>query len=96
MLITILNIPNYCSSYYLFGLSQAYEIQYAFDARYMKYNNTPLIYQVSDKIGIIDNTSHGWFKNYMRKLSLYFVTNMHKELESYNQIKVRLFSALSN
>ncbi|OCB76539.1 hypothetical protein [Flavobacterium crassostreae] len=91
MLITILNIPNYCSSYYLYGLSQEYTIHYVLDTRFKKYNNTPLlIFRVNDKIAVIDNRDPmGVIQELYEQSSVYFVTNKHKELESYKQINVK-------
>jgi hypothetical protein len=68
-----------------------YEIHYVFDARFKKYNNTPLlIFQVNDKIGVIHNRDPmGVVQELYEEASLYFVTNKHKILESYNQINVK-------
>jgi hypothetical protein len=90
MTITILNIPNHCSSYYLLGLSQEYKIRYNYDQRFAIFNNFPLIiFQVNDKIGVIDNRDPSGIPEELYALSdLYFTTNKHKNIVCYNQSKV--------
>lgn len=91
MVITILNIPNFYSSYYLLGLSKEFRLHYKIDNRFTKYNNKPvLIFQVNNTIGVIDNDDPvGVIQELYEVCNLYFATNKLKEHQSYDQEKVR-------
>jgi hypothetical protein len=90
MVINILNIPNYYSSYYLLGLSQNFKIKFKQEERFVKYNNRPiLIFSINDRLGVIDNDDPGAVVVELYNLStLYFVTNKLLNSESYNRLKV--------
>jgi hypothetical protein len=90
MVINILNIPNYYSSYYLLGLSQNFKIKFKQEERFVKYNNRPIIiFSINDRLGVIDNDDPGAVVVELYNLStLYFVTNKLLNSESYNRMKV--------
>ncbi|WP_366184769.1 hypothetical protein [Flavobacterium ovatum] len=91
MVINILNIPNYYTSYYLLGLSLKYKIRFKQEEQFIKFNNKPLlIFTVKGKIGVIDNDDPSSVVNELYELSsLYFVTNKLRDNQSYNQCKVK-------
>tara|TARA_R110000868_G_scaffold14457_5_gene67350 strand:- start:444 stop:1397 length:954 start_codon:yes stop_codon:yes gene_type:complete len=91
MVITVLNIPNFYSSYYLLGLHQEFKIRFKKDSRFVKYYNRPfLIFKVNDKIGVINNDDPSSVIKELYDLStLYFVTNKLKDEYSYSQEKVK-------
>lgn len=91
MKVTILNIPNYYSSYYLLGFFKQYNIQYKADKRFLKYNNKPLlVFEFNSKIGVIDNDDPVDVIQELYDLaSCYFVTNKLKVKASYNNEKIK-------
>lgn len=91
MKVTILNIPNYYSSYYLLGFFKGYKVQYKLDTRFLKYNNKPLlIFEIDSKIAVIDNDDPvGIVEDLYDLVSFYFVTNKLKlENTTYQKEKV--------
>jgi hypothetical protein len=68
-----------------------YKIRYNFDQRFAIFNNLPLIvFQVNDKIGVIDNRDPIGIIDELYDLSdLYFTTNKHKNMVCYNQSKIK-------
>lgn len=91
MEITILNIPNYYSSYYLLGFFRECKVKYKPDNRFVKYNNRPLlIFEFNNKIAVIDNDDPvDVVKNLYNIASIYFVTNKLKLGENYNKEKIK-------
>ena len=89
--IQLLNIPNFYSSYYLLGLSQAYTVKFQMESNFIKFNNKPLlIFKVNDKISVIDNDDPSGVNQELYELaSIYFVTNKLINHDSYNQSKVK-------
>jgi hypothetical protein len=89
--ITVLNIPNFYSSYYLLGLSQEFKVRFKIDKRFIKFNNKPLlVFQVNDKIGVIDNDDPTGVDQELYDLTdIYFATNKLIDDNSYNQKKVK-------
>lgn len=87
----ILNIPNYYSSYYLFGFSQRFDLKYRPENRFERFNNRPfLIFRYKGKIGVIDNNDpHGTKPDLYDAVDLYFVTNKLKGNPNYEQSKIR-------
>jgi hypothetical protein len=91
MKVTILNIPNYYSSYYLLGFFKGYKVQYKLDTRFLKYNNKPLlIFEIDSKIAVIDNDDPvSIVEDLYDLVSFYFVTNKLKlENTTYQKEKV--------
>ncbi|SHM65050.1 hypothetical protein [Flavobacterium xanthum] len=91
MVVKLLNIPNFYSTYYLLGLYKEYRLQFEADTRFIKFNNLPiLIFQINGKIAVIDNDDPvGVVQELYEVCELYFVTNKLKNTASYNQKKVR-------
>lgn len=91
MIVTVLNIPNFYASYYLLGLSEAYQLNYRAENRFQKYNNKPItILEINGAITIIDNDDPiGVVQELYDLCSLYFVTNKLKDHPSYSQEKVK-------
>lgn len=89
--ITILNIPNYYSSYYLLGFFRECKVIYKPDNRFIKYNNKPLlIFKFNDKIGVVDNDDPvNVIGDLYNLASFYFVTNKLKLKTVYNEEKVK-------
>lgn len=89
--ITLLNIPNFYCSYYLYGLSKVHKIKYVFNEKFQSYNFTPfLIFTIHDKIVVIDNDDPRRVNAVLYELcALYFCTNKLKDSVSYQQSKVR-------
>lgn len=89
--IRLLNIPNFYSSYYLLGLSEEFKVRFKIDKRFVKFNNKPiLIFQINDKIGIIDNDDPiGVNQDLYELATIYFSTNKLIDVDSYNQKKVK-------
>ena len=89
--IKFLNIPNFYSSYYLLGLNQEFKVRFVSDSRFVKFHNKPiLIFQINDKIGVIDNDDPTGVNQELYELAnVYFTTNKLLDVESYNQKKVK-------
>ena len=89
--IYILNIPNFYSSYYLYGLNEEYNIKFKMDKSFLKYNNKPtLIFRIKNKIGVINNDDPVYFDQELYNLSnAYFVTNKLLDNKSFQQNKVK-------
>lgn len=89
--IYILNIPNFYSSYYLYGLNKEYIIKYKMDKAFLKYNNKPmLIFKYKGKLGVINNDDPVYFHQELYNLSdAFFVTNKLINDESFQQEKVK-------
>ncbi|GAA4815435.1 hypothetical protein [Litoribaculum gwangyangense] len=87
----ILNIPNFYSSYYLYGFDKVFHIKFKFDTTFTKYNNKPiLIFRIKDKLGVINNDDPVYFDQELYQLSdMYFVTNKLIDNEFFNQPKVK-------
>jgi hypothetical protein len=88
--IKLLNIPNFYSSYYLLGLTQEFKVKYKNDINFSKFNNKPiLIFQINDKIAVIDNDDPCVVNQELYELvDIYFTTNKLIDNDSYNQKKV--------
>lgn len=88
--ITILNIPNYYSSYYLLGLSQIATVRVAPQAQFSHLNNKPFIVLESEgKLAIIDNDDPVGVEPISYQLAdRYFATNKLLNRLDYNQPKV--------
>lgn len=89
--ICILNIPNFYTTYYLFGFKREYRVIFKMDKSFLKYNNKPLlIFKIKDKIAVIDNDDP---VNVVQELydlaDAYFVTNKLLDSKSYQQTKVK-------
>ena len=89
--IYILNIPNFYSSYYLFGLNKTYKIKFKMDKAFIKYNNKPtIIFKIKNKIGVINNDDPVYFDQALYdNVDVYFVTNKLLDNEVLKQEKVR-------
>lgn len=89
--IYILNIPNFYSSYYLYGLSKEFNIKFKMDKAFLKYNNKPtLIFKIKNRIGVINNDDPVYFDQDLYHLSdAYFVTNKLLDNKSFQQKKVK-------
>ncbi|SFD02883.1 glycosyltransferase [Algibacter pectinivorans] len=89
--IYILNIPNFYSSYYLYGLNKEFNIKFKMDDRFLKYNNRPfLIFKIKDKIGVINNDDPVYFnQNLYDQSDVFFVTNKLLDNPSFKQEKVK-------
>lgn len=89
--ITLLNIPNYVSSYYLKGLLQVSKMVYEPNREFKRFNNTPfLIFQYKKKTVVIDNRDpNGVNQNLYEESFLYFATNKLQNEEGYNQPKIQ-------
>ncbi|WP_282069496.1 hypothetical protein [Olleya namhaensis] len=89
--IYILNIPNFYTSYYLFGLNQSYKLKFKMDNRFIRYNNKPvLIFEIQNKIVIIDNDDPINVRQELYDIcTTYFVTNKLFDNKSFGQDKVK-------
>jgi len=89
--LTILNIPNFYSSYYLYGLNKAFNIKFKMDNTFLKYNNKPiLIFKIKGKMGVINNDDPVFFdQNLYDRSDAYFVTNKLLDNTSFQQEKVK-------
>ena len=87
--IYILNIPNFYSSYYLYGLNEEFNVKFKMDKAFLKYNNKPtLIFRLKDKLGVINNDDPVYFDQNLYDLSdSYFVTNIEKRESLISRIK---------
>lgn len=90
-IIHILNIPNFYTTYYLFGFKKEYKVKFKMDKAFLKYNNKPLlIFKIKNKIAVIDNDDP---VNVVQELydlaDAYFVTNKLLDNKSYQQTKVK-------
>jgi hypothetical protein len=91
MIVKLLNIPNFYCTYYLLGLHEECQLEFAADSRFIKYNNKPLlIFKINGKIAVIDNDDPlGVVQELYEVCDLYFATNKLKDSDTYNQEKVR-------
>ena len=91
MKVRLLNIPNYYSSYYLYGLHQIVDLTYQCNEDFSEFNGKPLfIFEVNGKLGVIDNDDPiGIRKRLYDKVDLYFATNKLLNYKDYQQPKVR-------
>lgn len=89
--IHLLNIPNFFSSYYLYGLNEVYSLKYKPEKEFEQFNNQGyVIFKVGQKIGVIDNRDPVGVNEFLyEKADLYFATNKLLNNASYNQDKVR-------
>jgi hypothetical protein len=89
--IYILNIPNFYTTYYLFGFKKGFKVKFKMETAFLKYNNKPLlIFKIKNKIAVIDNDDP---VNVVQELydlaDAYFVTNKLLDNKSYQQAKVK-------
>lgn len=89
--VTLLNIPNFYSSYYLLGLSEKFRLEFRPEPNFSKYNNRGfVIFEVEGKIGVVDNHDPvGVDQELYSRADLYFATNKLLDNPSYQQEKVR-------
>ncbi len=89
--VSLLNIPNYFSSYYLKGLNQVVKLEYKPNQEFKKFNNSPIIIlSCKKKIIVIDNRDPAGVQHDLYELSyLYFVTNKLLSKEDYSQPKIQ-------
>lgn len=89
--IVLLSIPNFYSSYYVLGFYKNHSVSYTPDPRFRKYANRGfVIFQIGDKIGVIDNHDPVGVDQDLYEISnLYFATNKLLGVASYDQPKVR-------
>lgn len=88
--IIILNIPNFYSTYYLYGFHKIGKVNYKSDSRFLKYNNKPLlIFEFEGKIGVIDNDDpKGVSQDLLALCDVYFATNKLKNNSGYQAPKI--------
>ncbi|MBN3583015.1 glycosyltransferase family 1 protein [Algoriphagus aestuarii] len=88
--IKILNIPNYYSSYYLWGMNKGFTIRYQADQRFEKWNGKPfLIFEYQNKLIAIDNDDPiGIHQDLYNQVDHYFATNKLIGNVGYSQKKV--------
>lgn len=89
--IYILNIPNFYSSYYIYGLNKEYRIKFKMDKNFLRFNNKPiLIFKLKGRLGVINNDDPVYFYQDLYNLSdAFFVTNKLLDNESFEQEKVK-------
>lgn len=89
--LTLLNIPNYYSSFYHLGLNQVAKLQYSPQPEFAHLNGKPfLVFDYNGKIVVIENDDPiGVDKKSYELCDLYFATNKLKEREDYNWEKVK-------
>ena len=89
--VQILSIPNYYSSYYLYGFSNSFDLKFTPEARFQKFNNQGfLIFEIEGKLGVVDNHDPiGVNQELYEQVDFYFATNKLLDQDSYNQKKVR-------
>jgi hypothetical protein len=89
--IQLLNIPNFYSSYYVFGLSKVGNLKFTRESEFDSYHNLGyVIFRVREKIGVIDNRDPvGVDQVLYAKSDFYFATNKLLSVAGYNQDKVR-------
>ena len=90
MKVELLNIPNFYSTYYLFGLGLQGNLTYKENDLFKKYNGYPkIIFSYKTKIYVIDNDDPSGIDSYLyEKCSKYFVTNRLKNDRRYDKEKV--------
>ena len=89
--VTLLNIPNYFSSYYLKGLNKLVKLEYKPNEEFKKFNNSPfIIFKYKKKIIIIDNRDPVGVQQNLYDIShIYFATNKLKNKDDYRQPKIQ-------
>jgi len=89
--IEILAIPNYYTSYYLYGLSKLFKVNYSAEKEFDRFTNDGIIvFRVEGKIGVIDNRDPvGIDEELYEKADIYWATNKLLDSESYSKPKVR-------
>jgi len=89
--LTLLNIPNYYSSFYHFGLNQVASLRYSPQPEFAHLDGKPyLVFDYNGKIVVIENDDPiGVDKKAYELCDLYFATNKLKEREDYNLEKVK-------
>ncbi|WP_373056896.1 glycosyltransferase [Zunongwangia sp. H14] len=89
-MIEILNIPNYYSSYYLYGFFKNFRVRFINEKEFQKFHNKPvLIFRWNTKMGVIDNDDPQQVNEELYKLAdIYFATNKLLENDSYQRHKV--------
>lgn len=89
--VEILSIPNYYSSYYLYGFWKSFQLIYKPEPQFKKFNNQGfLIFRMEGKIGVIDNHDPIGVNQELYEVShYYFATNKLLNHESYQQPKVK-------
>lgn len=89
--IYILNIPNFYSSYYIYGFSKLYSVKFEMDDSLTKYNKQPiLIFKIDNKLGVINNDDPSYFDQNLYDIAdISFFTNKQLDLESCQQKKVK-------
>lgn len=89
--LTLLNIPNYYSSFYHLGLNQVAELRYSPQAEFAHLDGKPfLVFDYKGKIVVIENDDPiGVDKKAYELCDLYFATNKLKAREDYNWEKVK-------
>ncbi|SHI59119.1 hypothetical protein [Algibacter luteus] len=87
----ILNIPNFYSSYYLYGFNKEFRVKFQMDNSFVKYNNKPvIIFKINDKVGVINNDDPVYFdQDLYNQVDSYFVTNKLIDNEAFKQEKVK-------
>lgn len=87
----ILNIPNYYSSYYLYGFSKKFKLKYRFDSRFERFNNRPfLVFSLKGKLGVIENNDpHGPKEDLYAYVDRYFATNKLIGHPEYSKPKIK-------
>lgn len=89
--VTLLNIPNFYSSYYVLGFAKEFQVNFKPDSTFEKYNNRGfVIFEIGGKTGVVDNHDPvGVDQELYSKVDLYFATNKLLNSPSYKQKKVR-------
>lgn len=90
MSFTLLNIPNFCVSFYLLGLSQIARIKYSPNSEFERFNYRPLaIFQFEGSLFVIDNSDPvGLDQKLLEAAHLYFLTNKLKGNRNYENPKL--------
>lgn len=89
--VTILNVPNYYSSYFVLGLSRLAHLRFSPRPEFAHLNNKPfLVIEVNGKVIVIENDDPvGVDQKSYEACDLYFATNKIKSREDYNWPKTR-------
>lgn len=89
--ITLLNIPNYYSSFYLLGLSKCAKLSFRPSEEFKKWNGFPIIiFQKENELIIIDNADPVCVREELyQKAAVYFTTNKLLHKTEYNQLKIQ-------
>ncbi|MBN7812920.1 glycosyltransferase family 1 protein [Algoriphagus sp. H41] len=87
---TLLNIPNFCSSYYLLGLSKHLRLQYSGKGEFSRFDFRPLaIMEIGGKLVVVDNSDPvGVDAGLLAQADLYFATNKLSDSPNYAHDKI--------